>query len=152
VPKTPTEKEARAPVAPQPLRRPIDEWTTPSIIIPALKQPDAWLSFGNVSLRPLGLTAGRATCMLTVTSMSNEQIRGRVRSCIDALGVLLPADFDDDTELITSGLLNSLALFDLAGWIEDQCGGAVKAEEVDIPREWNSVALIAGFITQSRQP
>lgn len=84
--------------------------------------------------------------------MSNEPIRERVRSCIDELGILLPADFDDDTELITSGLLSSIALFDLAGWIEEQCDDAVKAEDVDIPKEWNSVALIAEFIAQSRQP
>ena len=87
--------------------------------------------------------------MLSVTGMSTERIQERVRSCVNELGVLLPADFDDETELITSGLLSSLALFDLAVWIEEQCGGAVAAEEVDMAKEWNSVALIAAFIARS---
>lgn len=73
-----------------------------------------------------------------------------VRSFIEQLGVLLPDDFSDDTELVASGLLSSLALFEVAVWIEEQCDGAVVAESVDIANEWNTVSSIVRFVERAQ--
>ncbi len=78
------------------------------------------------------------------------KMQDRVRSFISTLDIPLPADFNDDSELLTSGVLNSLALFELAGWIEEQSGRPVVAEAVDLTEEWNTVASIARFITAHR--
>ena len=77
-------------------------------------------------------------------------LQNDVRDFIQQLDVLLPADFSDDSPLITSGLLSSLALFDLAVWIEEQCGASIVAESVDMPREWDTVASITAFIDQAQ--
>ncbi|HKU85060.1 MAG TPA: acyl carrier protein [Casimicrobiaceae bacterium] len=56
----------------------------------------------------------------------------------------------DDTPLITSGLLDSLALFNLAAWVEDQCGGAIDPATFDVVREWNSIADVVSFVERRR--
>jgi acyl carrier protein len=58
----------------------------------------------------------------------------------------LPEDFDDDTPLLSSGRLDSLALFNLVLWIEEKSGRAIDPSEVDVVGAWDSVRKILGFL------
>lgn len=63
----------------------------------------------------------------------------------------LPAsELSESTDLITSGLLDSLALFNLAVWIENQIGADLKLAELNIPAEWNTVEDIIDFIARHK--
>ena len=56
------------------------------------------------------------------------------------------SELTNDTPLITSGLLDSLALFNLAVWIENRLGSNLRLAEIDIPHEWNTLDSITAFI------
>ena len=56
----------------------------------------------------------------------------------------------EDTPLITSGILDSLALFNLSAWVEDQCGGAIDPATFDVVGEWNTVAAVVAFVERRR--
>ena len=52
----------------------------------------------------------------------------------------------NDTSLIRSGLLDSLALFNLALWVEREAGRPFDVTTLDLSREWDTVAGIVGFV------
>ncbi len=52
----------------------------------------------------------------------------------------------DDTSLIQSGLLDSSALFNLALWIENHTDSPIDPASFDLPKEWDTMASILGFI------
>ena len=52
----------------------------------------------------------------------------------------------DDTSLIGSGLLDSLALLQIAEWVSEQLGGALELQDIDIRAEWDTVAAVVGFV------
>jgi acyl carrier protein len=58
----------------------------------------------------------------------------------------VPRDLDDATSLIESGLLDSLALFNLTFWIEERVGVPLDPTSIDVAREWNSVRDILAFL------
>jgi acyl carrier protein len=58
----------------------------------------------------------------------------------------LAGELRDDTSLIDSGLLDSLALLQLAEWVSEELGGALDLDRVDIRAEWDTVAGIVGFL------
>jgi len=60
--------------------------------------------------------------------------------------VPLPEDFDDDTPLLSSGALDSLALFNLVLWIEEKSGRSIDPTEMDIVRAWDSVRLVLDYV------
>ena len=53
---------------------------------------------------------------------------------------------EDHTPLISSGLLDSLAVLVLVGWIDDELGARLDLQTMDIPREWNTVTDILAFM------
>lgn len=53
---------------------------------------------------------------------------------------------DDDTPLLESGVLDSLAFFQLALWIERQIGGKLDPATFDLQQEWRTVRSIVAFI------
>lgn len=57
----------------------------------------------------------------------------------------LDGELLDDTSLIDSGLLDSLALLRLAEWVSEALGG-LALERVDIRAEWDTVADIVAFV------
>lgn len=57
-----------------------------------------------------------------------------------------PGELRDDTSLIRSGLLDSLALLQVAEWVAEQLGGALELEEVDLRAEWDTVADVLAFL------
>jgi acyl carrier protein len=62
----------------------------------------------------------------------------------------LPLEPADDTPLIGSGLLDSLALFNLVLWVEEKTGSPVDPTQFDLPREWDTVAGIVAFVERRR--
>jgi len=74
----------------------------------------------------------------------------------DELRVLIGASkhrpgelIDDDTSLIASGILDSLALFRLVVWIEEKIGRNVDPTSMDLVRECDSVRRILDFVRRA---
>ncbi len=58
-------------------------------------------------------------------------------------------ELTDDTSLLRSGLLSSLAVLMLAEWINEECAGELDLAGVDIAARWNSIDLILAFIDEA---
>ena len=56
----------------------------------------------------------------------------------------------DDTSLIRSGLIDSLALFNLAAWVEREVDHPLDLTAVDLREEWDTIPRIIGFIERNR--
>lgn len=62
----------------------------------------------------------------------------------------LPDGFSDDTPLITSGLMESLSLLELALWVESQIDPAVELSAFDLAAEWDTPNAILDFVEHHR--
>ena len=62
----------------------------------------------------------------------------------------LDIDLRDDTSLIKSGFFDSLALFNLATWIEKEIKNSVDLTSFDLPKKWDTIASILRFIEERR--
>lgn len=60
-----------------------------------------------------------------------------------------PENLTDSTELITGGILDSLATLKLVAYLEKSCGIEVAPDEL-VPENLNSIAHIANYV-QSKQ-
>ena len=56
----------------------------------------------------------------------------------------------DDTSLIQSGVVDSVALFNLTLWIEEKTGQPLDPTTIDIRKELNSVASILRLVARLR--
>ena len=77
-------------------------------------------------------------------------LRQRLVETIKKSNLELNIDLKDDTSLIKSGLFDSLALFNLAAWIEQEIGRHVDLTTFDLPKEWDTIADIINFIEKHR--
>lgn len=57
-----------------------------------------------------------------------------------------------DTPLLTSGRLDSAALFQLLLWIEGRIGRPIDVTAVDMPGQWDTVDMIVAFVEREKQP
>jgi len=80
--------------------------------------------------------------------MDNQQIREKVRAYIVSqfLEEEDAAALGDDTPLITSGVLNSLALVSVTNFLKKEFGVQLRPEEMN-PGHMDSVNLIASTIS-----
>ena len=74
----------------------------------------------------------------------------RVVAFINGPECTIDATVDNGSSLIRSGLLDSLALFQLSLWIEGQVGAPIDPDEVDLAAEWDTPEDIARFIAAKR--
>jgi|EndMetStandDraft_5_1072996.scaffolds.fasta_scaffold3040694_1 acyl carrier protein len=83
--------------------------------------------------------------------MNAIQIRTMTRDFIlkEFLPGERPENLTDSTELITGGILDSLATLKLVSYLEKSCGIEIAPYEL-VPENLNSVALITDFV-QSKQ-
>jgi acyl carrier protein len=83
--------------------------------------------------------------------MNTIQIRTMTRDFIlkEFLPGERPENLTDSTELITGGILDSLATLKLVAYLEKSCGIELAPDEL-VPENLNSIALIANFV-QSKQ-
>lgn len=51
-----------------------------------------------------------------------------------------------ETALITSGLLDSLALFNLVTWVEERIGVPLDLTTLDLTAQWGTVDELAQFV------
>ena len=56
----------------------------------------------------------------------------------------------DDTPLITSALVESVTLLNVALWVEEQIDPTVEITAFDLAVEWDTVAAILNFIEKYR--
>src|SRR5678815_4601345 len=73
-----------------------------------------------------------------------DELRTLIRTWNPALTSL-----GDGTSLIASGLIDSLALFNLILWIETKSGRTIDAASIDAAREWDSIAAILRYLDRS---
>jgi len=79
-----------------------------------------------------------------------SSLREQLLTLIESWQLDLPSDLDERTPLIASGLFDSLALLNLALWIEAKTGHPIDPASVDIAQEWNSVADIVRYLERAR--
>jgi acyl carrier protein len=72
---------------------------------------------------------------------------------IAALGTWSPnlADIARDTPLLTSGRLDSVALFQLLLWIEGRIGRPIDVTSIDMPARWDTVDMIVAFVEEEKR-
>src|SRR5262245_37184214 len=58
----------------------------------------------------------------------------------------VPAELNDDTPLISSGLIESISLLNLALWIEDQIDASIDLGAFDLIAEWDTPGAILDFV------
>jgi acyl carrier protein len=73
-------------------------------------------------------------------------LRDELLSFLADQGVELPAE-DDAAPLLELGLLDSLALFNLALWMEERTGAPLDPTTFDVAQEWGSVRAILAFVS-----
>jgi len=79
-------------------------------------------------------------------------LRDQLVAAIHGWDVGLAGDLGDDVSLIRSGILDSVALFNLVLWVERQIGRPVDPTSFDLVNEWDTVDGVLRFIEQRRLP
>ncbi len=74
------------------------------------------------------------------------ELRTELLSFLEESGISLPEGFDDDTPLLSSGVLDSLALFNLVLWIEEKTGRSLDPTKMDIVAAWDSVRMMLRYV------
>jgi GNAT superfamily N-acetyltransferase/acyl carrier protein len=74
------------------------------------------------------------------------ELRQRVLHFVRASDVPFDGELNDRTSLLRSGVLDSLALFNLALWIENEVGQPIDLTTFDLMEEWDTVNDIVCFI------
>ena len=77
-------------------------------------------------------------------------LREELRQELAGWGVKVNGDLHDHSSLITSGLLDSVGLFQLLLWVEEKTGAIIDPATVDLRREWDSVEAILRFVQERR--
>jgi len=61
------------------------------------------------------------------------------------------AELGDETPLISSGLVESVALLNLALWVEEQIDSTVELGAFDLAAEWDTPSAILDFVERHRE-
>jgi len=84
----------------------------------------------------------------------SERLRKILIDFIDAKikdsGKSIPGNFDDTTPLISSGLLESLHLLELALLLEEEAGSPLDLTTLDFVKEWDTVDSIIMFVKRHK--
>ena len=70
----------------------------------------------------------------------------RLVGFLKELDLELNDELKEDTSLIKSGLLDSLGLFKLATWVEQEIGGQVDLRTFNLIEEWDTITEILNFV------
>jgi acyl carrier protein len=62
----------------------------------------------------------------------------------------LGGELKDDTSLIKSGRIDSMALFNLALWIEGYIDSRLDLTTIDVSKEWDTISDILNFLEKYR--
>jgi acyl carrier protein len=69
---------------------------------------------------------------------------------VEGWNLSLPAKWDGETSLVRSGILDSLALYRLILWIEEQIGKPVDPTKFDLAEELDTIGDIVHFVEKNR--
>ena len=86
------------------------------------------------------------------TDLNRRSLRNELLNLIRSSGCVLPPNLDDETSLVTSGLLDSLALFNLTLWIESKIGRPIDPTCMNIAHEWDSIENILQYLGYNTHP
>lgn len=81
---------------------------------------------------------------------SRDRLVSFIEEKVKDLGKELNGELSDQTSLIKSGLFDSLALLQLALWIEEEIGSQVELTGFDLSKEWETIPDILNFIDKQR--
>jgi acyl carrier protein len=88
-----------------------------------------------------------------MSSSERQELHALILELLEEAEKELDVEIGDDTSLIQSGLLDSLALLEVAEWVSDRLDGPLDLNTVDIRNEWDTVAGILCFAERrSKQP
>jgi acyl carrier protein len=73
-------------------------------------------------------------------------LHDRLLRFLEELDLELDDKLKEDTPLIKSGILDSLSLFKLAAWVEQEVGSQVDLREFNLIEEWDTIADILNFV------
>ena len=80
----------------------------------------------------------------------SEHLRKKLIDFIDTKikdsGKSIPENYDDNTPLITSGLLESLQILELALLVEEEVGSPLKLTISDFTLEWDTINGILNYV------
>ena len=76
--------------------------------------------------------------------------RENLIALIESWDVVLPPNWNGDTSLLRSGVLDSLALYRLILWIEEQVGRPVDPTSIDLTSELDTVNDVLRFVEKNR--
>ncbi len=80
----------------------------------------------------------------------SDHLRKKLIDFVDAKikdsGKSIPGNFSDNTPLITSGLLESLHLLELALLVEEEVGAPLDLTTLDFTKEWDTINNILNFV------
>jgi acyl carrier protein len=79
------------------------------------------------------------------------ELREQLRALIAEFGRQDHGEIDDDTPLISSALLESTTLLNVALWVEEHIDAAVEVTSFDLASEWETVARILDFVEKHRR-
>lgn len=79
-------------------------------------------------------------------------LRDQLIELIDGSGMEPSQALKDDTSLITSGLIDSMGLFNLVVWIEGKIDSKIDFTEIDVSKELDTIADILIFVEKHRNP
>jgi acyl carrier protein len=82
--------------------------------------------------------------------LGREALLAELRRLVLSGAPSIAADLPDNAPLITSGLLESAALLNVALWVEDRLGVALELGDLDLAAEWDSMSAIVGFVERHR--
>ena len=77
-------------------------------------------------------------------------LRARLVAFIEGLDVKLSTQLSEDTSLIQSGLFDSMALVQLAEWIEREIGCPLDPMSLDLSKDWDTVPGIVNFVERRK--
>jgi acyl carrier protein len=79
-----------------------------------------------------------------------RKLRDKVSALLEACDVQLPDGHRESEPLIDSGKLDSLNLFRLALFVENEVGRTIDVGAFDLAKEWNTIDDIVQFIAMQR--
>lgn len=79
---------------------------------------------------------------------SHDDLRASLKRFLIDSGRVTQRVLDTNAPLITSELIDSLTLFELATWIEEELGQPLDFTQVALPGEWDTLDQIIAFIEQ----
>jgi acyl carrier protein len=82
--------------------------------------------------------------------MVRDEVGQRLARFLLDTGRMTRADLDANTALITSGLIDSVTLFNLALWIEEVIGKPVDLSRIALPEDWDTLDAILAYIERQQ--